>query len=137
MRTIIVSRSEIETDQIAFDLARRITSGSIVLLFGGMGAGKTVFVRGLVRGINGDPDEVSSPTFTLIQEYRGTNSLYHVDLYRLESHEVDDLGLEDLTGNCTILAIEWADKLPRAIDGAIEVFMNDKGKDDREIVIMT
>ena len=68
-----------------------------MLLYGELGAGKTAFVRGLARGLGADPDEeVSSPTFTIIQEYPGRVTLFHVDLYRLEEREVDDLGLEEL-----------------------------------------
>lgn len=137
MRTSLLSRSEAETDSIAHSLASRLAPGSVVLLSGGLGAGKTVFVRGLVRGVEGDPDEVTSPTFTLVQEYHGRVTLYHVDLYRLEGPEADDLGLEEMTADQAILAIEWADKLPRPIEGAVQVSIADRGGDDREITIIT
>ena len=137
MRTSLLSRSEAETDSIAHSLASWLAPGSVVLLSGGLGAGKTVFVRGLVRGVEGDPDEVTSPTFTLVQEYHGRVTLYHVDLYRLEGPEADDLGLEEMTADQAILAIEWADKLPRPIEGAVQVSIADRGGDDREITIIT
>jgi tRNA threonylcarbamoyladenosine biosynthesis protein TsaE len=115
------SRSEEDTQGIARDLAGRLTPGAVVLLYGELGAGKTAFVRGLAEGLGADPAEVSSPTFTLIQEYRGRVPVYHVDLYRLERVEVDDLGLEELEAGDGVVAIEWADRLPRPVDGAVSV----------------
>jgi tRNA threonylcarbamoyladenosine biosynthesis protein TsaE len=79
-------------------------------------------------------DEVSSPTFTLIQEYGG-GAVYHVDLYRLQPEEVDDLGLEELPESGGLLCIEWADRLPRRFRGAVSVRITDQGRDVREIVI--
>lgn len=135
MRTSFLSRSEAETVNIADRLASRLAPGSVVLLCGELGAGKTAFVRGLVRGVEGDPDQVTSPTFTLVQEYRGRVTLYHVDLYRLQGREADDLGLEEMMAGHAIVAIEWADMLPRPIEGAVQVSIKDKGGDDREITI--
>src|SRR3954447_6295177 len=87
--------SESETGNAGERLGAALRPGALVLLYGDLGAGKTAFVRGLARGIGADPDEVSSPTFTLIQEYGGVSAmLYHVDVYRLEPAEIDDLGLE-------------------------------------------
>ena len=135
MRTSVLSHSEAETVSTAHALAAALAPGSVVLLCGELGAGKTVFVRGLVRGLEGDPDEVTSPTFTLVQSYRGRLTLHHVDLYRLEGREADDLGLEEMTAGHAIVAIEWAEKLPRPIVGAVQVAITDRGGDEREITI--
>jgi len=130
----ILSRSDAETEAIGADLAARLVGGSRVLLYGELGAGKTAFVRGLAAGLGIDPDEVSSPTFTLVQEYRGRLPLYHVDLYRLGPGEVDDLGLDALAAD-GVLAIEWAERMPRADPGAIKVRLEHAGEDTRRIAI--
>jgi tRNA threonylcarbamoyladenosine biosynthesis protein TsaE len=130
----VVTGGEEETAAAGSRLARALAPGAVVLLYGQLGAGKTAFVRGLARGIGAAPDEVSSPTFTLIQEYRGERStLFHVDLYRLEPREVDDLGLEELIGSDGIVAIEWAERWSGRPEDAIEVRIDDRGGDSREI----
>jgi tRNA threonylcarbamoyladenosine biosynthesis protein TsaE len=114
-----VTRSESETAALARELAGTLHAGSVLLLSGNLGAGKTAFVRGLAEGLGLDPDDVSSPTFTLIHEYRGGRlTLYHVDLYRLERAATDDLGLEELGVSDGVLAIEWPDRLTHALPGA-------------------
>ena len=107
----------------------------MLLLFGELGVGKTAFVRGLAKGLKLDSDSVSSPTFTLINEYRGRPTFYHVDLYRVDPNEVDDLGLIELGDSQGIIAIEWADHLPRPWMGAIQIEFRDVGGDRREIKI--
>jgi tRNA threonylcarbamoyladenosine biosynthesis protein TsaE len=114
-----VTRSEEDTAAVARELAATLEAGDVLLLSGNLGAGKTAFVRGLAAGLGVDPDEVSSPTFTLIHEYRGGRlTLYHVDLYRLERAATEDLGLEELGVGDGVLAIEWPDRLSHVIDGA-------------------
>jgi tRNA threonylcarbamoyladenosine biosynthesis protein TsaE len=132
--SVIVTESDAETEAVGAALAARLGPGSRVLLYGELGAGKTAFVRGLAAGLGIEPDEVSSPTFTLVQEYRGRLPLVHVDLYRLASGEVDDLGLDALAAE-GILAIEWAERLPRADDGAVHVRLEHAGEDRRRIAI--
>ena len=128
------SHSERRTADIAADLARRLPAGAVVQLFGDLGAGKTAFVRGFVGGVGIDPDEVSSPTFTIVQAYGG-GRVQHVDLYRLDPAETDDLGLEELPEAGALVCIEWADRLPRPFAGAVSVRINDLGGDSRELVI--
>ena len=129
-----LSHSEADTTNLAARLAQRLGPGSVVLLYGELGAGKTTFVRGFVQGLGLAPDEVSSPTFTLIQDY-GEGQVFHVDLYRLEPDEVEDLGLEELPEAGGLVCIEWADRLPSPIAGATSVRIVDGGGDTREFVV--
>jgi len=116
------TRSEAETAAIGRELAATLGPGSVVLLSGDLGAGKTVFVKGIAEGLGINPRSVSSPTFTLVQEYRGGRlPLYHVDLYRLRSIEVDDLGLDEMAWSGGVIAIEWPDRLPRSLEKVIAV----------------
>jgi tRNA threonylcarbamoyladenosine biosynthesis protein TsaE len=129
-----VSSSEQETQAIARDLAARLKAGDVVLLSGDLGAGKTAFVRGLAEGLGIDPEDVSSPTFTLVHEYRGGRlTLYHADLYRLPTAATDDLGLEETTDG--VLAIEWPERLTRRIPGAMTVAIEMIGPTTRKILI--
>jgi tRNA threonylcarbamoyladenosine biosynthesis protein TsaE len=108
-----ITATEAETAAVGRALAAALAPGTTVLLFGELGAGKTAFVRGLAEGLGIDPGEVSSPTFTIVQEYRGAAlTLQHVDLYRLSPAEVADLGLDDLLDGPTVMAIEWPERLP-------------------------
>lgn len=132
----VTTRSEEETSRTGRDLAGTLAPGAVVLLTGDLGAGKTAFVRGLAEGLNIDRDEVSSPTFTLIQEYRGgTLPLFHVDLYRLRDTEVDDLGLDDLADGAGVVAVEWPDRWARAPRQAIRVSIETTGENERAITI--
>ncbi|HEY6362847.1 MAG TPA: tRNA (adenosine(37)-N6)-threonylcarbamoyltransferase complex ATPase subunit type 1 TsaE, partial [Vicinamibacterales bacterium] len=93
----IVTRSEEETQDVAREFATSLGAGDVVLLSGTLGAGKTAFVRGLAVGLGVAKDDVSSPTFTLIHEYRGGRlTLYHADLYRLSRAATVDIGLEEM-----------------------------------------
>jgi tRNA threonylcarbamoyladenosine biosynthesis protein TsaE len=136
MTRVTITQSEGETIEMARRLGSALTVGSTILLRGELGAGKTAFVRGLAEGLGLATDEVSSPTFTLIQEYRGTLPLFHVDLYRISSAEADDLGLDELNEQ-GVVAIEWAEKLARAPEGAVEVRIEDLGGDTRRVSIVT
>jgi tRNA threonylcarbamoyladenosine biosynthesis protein TsaE len=129
----VISRSEEDTVEAGRQLAGKLRPGDVVLLSGPLGAGKTAFVRGLALGLGANPADVTSPTFTLIQEYRGASTLYHVDLYRLEPHEVDDLGLDELMSGDAVVAVEWPERLPRPIQGAVRVTLTITGESERRI----
>lgn len=130
------TRTEGETAAAGRELAASLEPGSVILLHGDLGAGKTVFVRGLAEGLGGQRDEVSSPTFTIMQEYRGGRlPLFHVDLYRLNDvREIDDLGLDEIAAD-GVLAIEWAEKVPRPIAHAITVHIERTDDETRTIEI--
>ena len=130
------SSSESETREIAASLASRLSAGDVLLLHGDLGSGKTAFVRGLARGLGVDPEEVSSPTFTLVHEYRGGRlPIVHVDLYRLDGIDLDEVGLDEALASAGIVAIEWAERLRWPGTGAIRVEISDRGGDIREILI--
>ena len=129
----VLTNSEEETESAGERLAQSLTAGDVVLLYGDLGAGKTAFVRGLARGLGAAADEVSSPTFALIQEYSGRARLYHVDLYRLDSSEADDLGLDDLVCGDGVVAIEWAERWKGRPDDAIEVTIEHVSEERRRI----
>ena len=132
----MITASESETETAGSELGRQLAPGAVVLLFGDLGAGKTAFVRGLARGLGAAPDDVSSPTFTIVQEYAGGRvTLHHVDLYRLAPAEIDDLGLDDLIDSGGIVAIEWADRWRGRPADAIEVELEHAGDDRRRITV--
>ncbi len=134
--TIHLTHSEEETQAVAQDLATRLKPGDIVRLSGELGAGKTAFVRGLAIGLSIDPEAVSSPTFTLVHQYRGGRLvLYHADLYRLDEAATDDLGLEEMGAADGVLAVEWPDRLTHVMPGAIEVAMTIVGDTTRRISV--
>jgi tRNA threonylcarbamoyladenosine biosynthesis protein TsaE len=129
-----VTHSEHETSEVGRELARRVRPGQAVLLDGPLGAGKTAFVRGLAEGLGSPADEVSSPTFTIIQEYRGATPLQHVDLYRLSPAEADDLGLDEML-ETHVVAVEWPDRWRDAPDDAVRVGIAITSHADRRITI--
>ncbi len=132
----ITTHSEQETMAEGQRLGESLGAGAIVLLSGDLGAGKTAFVRGLAGGLGIEMGEVSSPTFTIIQEYRGGRLLMrHVDLYRLTPREVDELGLDEMTLDPAVTAIEWPDRLPRSLGDAVHVRLAHGGGDTRTIEI--
>ncbi len=132
------THSEAETADVGRELARTLSPGDVVLLFGDLGAGKTAFTKGLAEGLGVSRDEVSSPTFTIMQEYRGGRlPLFHVDLYRLDDpREIEDLGLDEIAAE-GVLAIEWAEKLPRRLtsERTVEVRITHGDADARTVRI--
>jgi tRNA threonylcarbamoyladenosine biosynthesis protein TsaE len=131
----ILTGSEEETSAAGQRLAARLRPGDVLLLHGELGAGKTAFVRGLAHGLGAPRDEVSSPTFTLIQEYRGRVTLYHVDLYRLNSIEAGDLGLDELVARDAVVAVEWAERWTERPPDAWVIRFEHAGEDRRTISI--
>jgi len=129
-----VSASEAETAGVGRTLAGHLRPGMVVLLEGPLGAGKTALVRGLAEGLGCDPADVSSPTFTLIQEYRGRFPLQHVDLYRLTPREADDLALDELLEE-NVVAIEWPDRWRQAPLDAIRVTIEPLDESTRRIAV--
>lgn len=135
MKGVHTTRSEEET----FELARRLAAGfagdEVVLLAGELGAGKTVFAKGVAAGAGvADTSRVSSPSFTLVNIYEGRHRVFHIDLYRLDrAQDILDLGWEDMLG-CGIVLVEWAEKLPFAVEG-LAVRIEPAGDDIRRITI--
>jgi len=111
LSNVLISRSPDQTRIIAADFARTLVAGSVVKLVGDLGSGKTEFVKGLATGLD-CANVVTSPTFTLIHEYRGGRlPLFHMDLYRLNREsELDEIGFEDYLRAGGVCAVEWADK---------------------------
>ena len=132
----IATHSPEDTAAVGRKIASTLGAGSVLLLIGDLGAGKTALVRGLAEGLGVAPEEVSSPTFTLMQEYRGGRvKLIHVDLYRLnDPREIDELGLDEL-GADSVLAIEWAEKLPRPIADAVTIRIDHGDGDTRQLTV--
>ena len=134
-RTVETS-GEAETAAAGEQLAHTLRTGDIILLSGELGAGKTAFVRGLARALGVAEEDVTSPTFTLVQEYRAPRIvLFHIDLYRLSPREVQDLGLDEMMGE-GILAIEWPDRWTDAPSSVYEVRI-EHGGGDRRVVRIT
>ncbi len=134
-RRVFVTSAESGTEGLGALLGGLAGPGTVILLDGELGAGKTAFVRGLARGLGAPDDDVSSPTFTLVQEYRGGRMpLLHADLYRIEGGDVDDLGLDDLGGE-GVVAVEWGAKLRRQPPEAVRVLIEDLGGDRRRVTI--
>jgi tRNA threonylcarbamoyladenosine biosynthesis protein TsaE len=139
--TITHSHSEQETIAFGRKLAAELSAPLIVLLRGDLGAGKTTLVKGIAEGFEAARAEhVTSPTFTLVHEYRGPRvTLYHIDLYRIDSErELETLGLDDLFAPDCILLIEWGEKFPRLQrDKNVEITLERVGETERRIQRMT
>jgi tRNA threonylcarbamoyladenosine biosynthesis protein TsaE len=131
----VVTRSEGETFRLAEELARGFSGTEVVLLEGELGAGKTVFAKGLASGAGvASVDDVRSPSFTLVNIHQGRHAVFHIDLYRLERPEdILDLGWEDYLG-AGVVIVEWADRLVFPLEG-IRVRIETGRGDERRITI--
>ena len=136
MKTFQTHSAEQTTD-LGRQLAAELKPGSVVLLRGDLGAGKTTLVKGIAEGFNAaEAEAVTSPTFTLIHEYRGPEvTLYHIDLYRIDTQrELDTLALDDLMEPNTILLIEWGEKFERfRKERDVEIAIEHQGGNERAI----
>ena len=134
--TRYTTTSEDGTADVGRRLAAALQAGDVVLLSGDLGAGKTAFVRGLASGLGVDPSAVSSPTFTIVHEYRGGRlTLYHADLYRLERTATEDIGLEEMGVADGVLAIEWPDRLTHPLPRTTAVDLEIVDETTRRITV--
>ncbi len=133
------TRSAEETIAFGRTLAGVLTPPKLVLLRGDLGAGKTTLVKGIAAAFDAAAEEdVTSPTFTLVHEYRGPSAtLYHIDLYRIDTpRELDTLALDDLRSDNSILLIEWGEKFPRFVrERDVEISLEREGENERRIRI--
>ena len=134
-----ITHSAEETFELAYNLGESISTATTFLLEGDLGAGKTVFAKGIAAGLDIDPAEVNSPTFTLVNAHEGRMRLYHLDLYRLEGEleEIYALGLDEMLSEANaVVLIEWAERLGAfQIPNATRVQIEDAGDDARKIVM--
>jgi tRNA threonylcarbamoyladenosine biosynthesis protein TsaE len=134
---IFHTQSEEETIAAGEKLAAELPPKAVVLLIGNLGAGKTTLAKGIVKGLGAaQPDEVSSPTFTLIHEY--SPSVYHIDLYRLDREDqVATLGLDEILDRTAVVLIEWGERFPRLMPKErTEIYLRTTGDDSREIEVV-
>ena len=133
-RPEIITRSAEETFELGRKIGRGINGRKVFLLSGDLGAGKTVFAKGLAAGLEIDPADVTSPSFTLVNSYEGRLRMYHIDLYRLGPSACRDLGLEEmLEDENAIVVIEWAERLGFTPEGATEVVIEYLNDSERRI----
>jgi tRNA threonylcarbamoyladenosine biosynthesis protein TsaE len=129
-----ITKSPRDTIQLAENFVKSITSPICIALFGELGAGKTVFVKGLAKGLGID-DVIKSPTFVLMRSYFGRMSLHHIDLYRIKKEE-EFLPFEETLMNDGITAIEWADRAEDFLpDNRVDVYFKILSSEEREITI--
>jgi len=135
---VYCTASEEETIALGERIARELPRRRVVVLIGNLGAGKTTLAKGIVSGLGAAaPEEVSSPTFTLIHEYGAEGRVYHVDLYRLdEPREVASLGLEDLFDREAIVLVEWGERFPQLLPAEhTEIRISLTRAEERQIVV--
>ncbi len=132
----IITRDERETEEAGAELARELPDGAVVAMYGELGAGKTAFVRGMARGMGIDC-RVSSPTFTIVNEYEGERTLIHFDMYRLGSaDELWGIGWDDYLARGAVCAVEWSENVEEAFTGdEVTVRFEKLGPGERRITI--
>jgi tRNA threonylcarbamoyladenosine biosynthesis protein TsaE len=134
-----VTRSAEETFDLAYSIGEAISESAVFLLQGDLGVGKTVFAKGIGAGLDIDPAEVNSPTFTIVNRHEGRMRLYHLDLYRIEGEadEVYSLGLDEmLSEDDVVVVVEWPERLGAfAIPNAYRVVIEDLGGDERSVSV--
>ena len=130
------SKNEADTENAGAVFAKSIPNGTVVAMYGDLGAGKTAFVRGMARGMGIDA-RVNSPTFTIVNEYIGERQLFHFDMYRLgSSDELFDIGWEDYLSRGGVCAVEWTENVEDALEGDEIVVKIEKISDtERRIII--
>ena len=130
------THSEKETEDLGARFAANLPAGAVVALYGDLGCGKTAFVRGMARGMGIDC-AVTSPTFTIVNEYDGPRPLFHFDMYRLGSaDELFDIGWEDYLARGGVCSVAWSENVPGAFEGdETAVRFAKTGDNDREISI--
>ena len=130
-----ITHSEDETFELANRIGGQLAGGEVFLLTGDLGAGKTVFAKGLAAGLGISPADVTSPTFTLVNCHEGRLRLYHIDLYRLEPGADRRLGLEEIfEEENAVTVIEWSERLSVAPEGATTVEMSYVSPSERRII---
>ena len=131
-----ITKNEAETEALGASFAAALPGGSVVAMYGDLGAGKTAFVRGMARGMGLDA-HVCSPTFTIVNEYLGTRPLFHFDMYRLSSaDELFDIGWEDYLARGGVCAVEWSENVEGAFEGGeIRVTFEKLSDNERRITI--
>jgi tRNA threonylcarbamoyladenosine biosynthesis protein TsaE len=136
-----ITHSAQETIDLGRSLSAMLAPPKLVLLRGELGAGKTTLVKGIAEAFHAASEEdVTSPTFTLVHEYRGPQvNLYHVDLYRVDTaRELETLGLDDLAADNAILLVEWGDKFPQLErERDVEIALERIGEDERRVQVTT
>ena len=130
-----ITHSPAETEELGCRLGRTLHPGAVVAYFGGLGMGKTAFTRGLARGL-GCRGRVTSPTFTIVNEYDGPTPLFHFDMYRLaDADALFDIGWEDYLDRGGVCAVEWSENVTEAMEGAVSVTIDVLGENTRRITI--
>ena len=131
-----ITTSPQETEALGQALARRLRPGDVLAYYGDLGAGKTAFTRGVAAGL-GIPDRVTSPTYTIVNEYEGGRlPLFHFDMYRLGSaDELFDIGWEDYLSRGGVCAVEWSENVEEALEDAVRVeIRKDPSEPDKRMI---